>query len=252
MRKSMLVVAAAAIASAQVAAAADATAQLDMYSAYVWRGITLNQDPVAQPSLDVKTASGFGLYVWGNMDLGNADGARQKGEFSETDLIAYYSFTTGQVTVTIGYIEYLFPHQSVTDDEGTTTAAPGTREVYAGMDVGLGMGFNGSAYVYSDVDEADGYYGSLGLTYGRDLIENKLSCQAGGSIGCADKDWAAYNSGGTQGGWHEYTLSAGLTYNATEKTKVGAKVFYTDSMNEDVLPDQIEHWYGCLSAVFTL
>lgn len=240
------------IAGAQVAAAVDATAQVDLYSAYVWRGITLNEDPVLQPSLDVKTASGFGLYVWGSMDLTDADGARQDGEFSETDLIAYYGFTTGQVTVTIGYIEYLYPHQTVTDDEGTTTAAPGTREVYAGLDLNLGYGLTGSGYLYSDVDEADGYYGSVGLAYGRDLIENKLSGQASGTVGCADKDWAGYNSGGTQGGWHEYTLSASLTYAATERTKIGAKVFYTDSLNQDVLPDQAEHWYGCVSAAFAL
>ena len=49
--------------------AAEATAGLDLNSAYVWRGQTFNDGFVAQPSIDVATEIGIGVNVWGNLDI---------------------------------------------------------------------------------------------------------------------------------------------------------------------------------------
>ena len=51
------------------AMAADATAAVDMASAYVWRGQTFNDGAVIQPSLDVAAENGLGINVWANYEV---------------------------------------------------------------------------------------------------------------------------------------------------------------------------------------
>ena len=88
--------------------AADVTGGVDFASAYVWRGITFNDGMVAQPYLDVASA-GFGINIWGNMDIDDYDNTLDSGEFSELDLTLSYGFSLDPVDVRLGYIEYLFP-----------------------------------------------------------------------------------------------------------------------------------------------
>lgn len=59
---------------AGAAGAAEVAAGGDLYSAYVWRGITLNDGLVAQPSMDV-SVGGFNFNVWGNFDIDDYDDA---------------------------------------------------------------------------------------------------------------------------------------------------------------------------------
>ena len=54
-------------------------------SSYVWRGQTLNDKMVVQPSLTASKA-GFAINTWANY---NVDGAYD-GDFSEVDLTASY------------------------------------------------------------------------------------------------------------------------------------------------------------------
>lgn len=221
------------------AAAKEAKLQADVFSAYVWHGITLNEDPVFQPKLEVALPGGFAVTVWGNLDIGSNNNEFDAGEFSETDLILSYEFTTGAVSVTAGYIEYLYSHQ--TNDVGGALA--GTRDVYGGLDVDLGLGFAASAYLYYDVDEVQDLYANAGVTYAYQCPA-KVTTEVGASIGYVGKDWAVYNSGGTDGGLHEYTLTLGAKYPITDSLEIGAQIAYTGSVDEDVLPDQKTHVYG--------
>jgi hypothetical protein len=50
--------------------------------------------------------------------------------------------------------------------------------------------------------------------------------------------------GGTDAGFHEYTLSAAATYSITQALGVTASVTYVDSVDEDVMPDQDLEWLG--------
>ncbi len=61
------------------AGAADVSAGADLYSAYIWRGITLGGSPVLQPWVDVsgiKVAEqvSFGFNVWSNVALSDWNG----------------------------------------------------------------------------------------------------------------------------------------------------------------------------------
>ncbi|MBI5063723.1 MAG: MltA-interacting MipA family protein [Desulfatitalea sp.] len=205
--------------------AADATATLDAMSAYVWRGITVNDSPVLQPSLDV-SKNGFGFNVWGNYDLDEYyDDTPDDNEFSEVDLTLYYGFSVQKLEVTVGVIDYLFP-----------AGGKSTSEVYTNLAYPLIGGLSAGFDFYYDFDEVDSYYTDLGLTYSMELMD-KLSLDAGAKIGYAGENFAEYYSGGTQAGFYDYTLSAGLTYALSEGLKVGAKLAYTDSLDSDVLAD---------------
>lgn len=207
-----------------VSSAADVTAALDVNSAYVWRGMTFNDGAVLQPSLDVST-NGFGINVWGNLDMDDYDGALDSGEFSEIDLTLSYSWSMGSVDSTVGYIEYLFP----TTDAG---GAEGTREIYLSLGMGLPAGFSAALDLYYDIDEVEEFYGVLGLGYSY-AINEKLGLDAGASIAWAGDEYC----GDGDAGLYDYTLSLSLSYALTEAFSIGANLVYVDSLDDDNLVD---------------
>jgi len=133
----ILMVLAGMLVASGTAFAADATTAVDINSAYVWRGMTFNDGLVVQPSVNV-VSGGFGLNVWGNLDVDDYDDTLKSGEFSEVDLTLSYTHQAGPVAITAGYIEYMFPTIKTTtikeSEEVTREAfeggALGTREVY--------------------------------------------------------------------------------------------------------------------------
>ena len=214
--------------------AADVTAALDVNSAYVWRGITLNDGAVVQPSLDV-SKGGFGINVWGNFDLDDYDGQLEDNEFSEIDLTLSYTFSLESVEIGLGYIEYLFP-----------AGGPGTREVFVSLDLPLFGGLSAGSAFYYDVDEVDSYYGDVHLSYALPLTD-QLGVEAKAKIGYAGEDFAEVY-GGTDGGFFDYGFSLSLSYAVTNALSLGAAIAYTDTVDEDVLPEgdfaQDTQWYG--------
>ena len=122
-------------------------------SSYVWRGQTLNDKPVVQPSLTVGQG-GFALNAWSSY---NIDGAYQ-GDVSEMDLTASYAKSVGPATLGGGVVQYTFPNQTLAVEDGEDVAVPGTVEVYASAalaDVPLAPALT----VYYDVDAIEGFYG---------------------------------------------------------------------------------------------
>ncbi|MBI5552630.1 MAG: MltA-interacting MipA family protein [Desulfobacterales bacterium] len=205
--------------------AADATATLDAMSAYVWRGITVNDSPVLQPSLDV-SKNGFGANVWANYDLDEYyNDAPDDNEFSEVDLTLYYGFKVSDLEVTVGVIQYLFPAGGLS-----------TREVYGSLSYPLFGGLSAGFDFYYDFDMVDSYYTDLGLTYAMELMD-KLNMEVGAKLGYAGENFGEYYSGGTEDGFYDCTISGSLTYALAEGLNVGAKLAYTESLDSDVLAD---------------
>lgn len=224
--------------------AVEATIRAEVNSAYVSRGITVNRDAVFNPLLDVSLGGGIGAYAWGNLDIGDDDGRLRDGEFSETDLAVYYSRKVGMLTAVAGYVEYLYPNQNKGDEEGEGGGTePGTRELYATLEADFGGGFSAKIGLYRDIGEVDDVYGNSVIAYSWPLAAS-LTCDVSACIGYAGRDWAGYNSGGTAGGFNEYGTGLALTYNMTESLNFGAQFNFTDSVDENVLPDQETHWFG--------
>lgn len=226
--------------SVNQAAAATATAALDTNSAYVWRGLTFNDGLVLQPSLDVSTG-GFAVNVWGNLDIDDYNGAVDDGEFSEVDLTASYTWKLGPMDASLGAIEYLFPG-----------GAEATTELFAGLAYALVPGLTASGKFFYDVDQVDDYYLSLGLAYAYTLSE-KTTFSLGGSVGLAGEDFAGFYAGGTDSGLFNYTLTAGIKYLVTDALAVGAAINYSESLDDDVLPDEAVDTtvYGGVSLAYT-
>jgi opacity protein-like surface antigen len=206
--------------------AADATLSMDLNSAYVWRGITINDGLVAQPSLNV-SSNGFGFNVWGNYDVGDYNDTIDENDFSEVDLTASYTFSAGNLSFTGGVVYYAFPN----------TALESTTEIYGSIGSKIFGGLSAVADFYYDVDEVESFYADLGLAYAMDLTD-RLILTAGVKAGFAGQDFAEYYStAATDGGFYDYTFSLGLTCAVSKALSVGAKINYSDSMDEDVLPD---------------
>jgi hypothetical protein len=209
----------------QSVSAADVTGAVDFNSAYVWRGMTLNDGFVLQPSVDI-AKGGFDLNVWGNFDMDDYDDTLDSGEFSEVDVTASYGFKFKMVDLRFGYIEYLFP----TTDAG---GAPGTREIFASAGMDLPAGFGVSLDVYRDIDELKEWYTSLGLAYSY-AVNEKLSLGAGAAIAWAGDDYCSDGSGG----FYDYNLSISAGYLLTPEWSVTGFIKYTNALDSDNLADK--------------
>lgn len=209
--------------TAGTAVAAEVSGGVDLYSAYVWRGITFNDGLVVQPSMDV-TAGGFNFNVWGNFDIDDYDNSLDDGEFSEIDLTLSYTVEAGPLSITGGYIEYLFP----TTDVG---GAPGTREIFVDLSGEPADGFILGATAYYDIDEVEDYYLTPYVGYSL-AINDEVSLDFGASCGYAGEDFAL----GGESGFHEYTFYLGAGYQM-DSVSLSALLGYTDTMDKDVLPE---------------
>jgi len=243
--------------TAPIGNAANATIGADLNSAYVWRGVTLNEDSVIQPTLDVVNSasaeSSWGINVWGNWDIGDNNGAFVDDEqFSEVDLTVFYNLPVEQVDLTIGNITYLFPNQ--TSETVPFRAVLETREVYLSLEKSMDSEavqgtFTGAFNFYYDWDEIDDYYGNAGITYSHPATD-QLSVDLGALIGFSGSDFArAY--GGTSSGFFNWNTSLALNYTVNNSVEVGGFIAYTDTADSSVLPDQETDVYGGINAYYT-
>ena len=189
-------------------------ADVGLYSAYVWRGIIVNNRMVAQPS--VTAAKGpFSLNVWGNFDVAKADG-----DHTEVDYTAAYKLVDiDDVTVDVGMIFYTFP--------GNASDTSATEEVFAKATFNNIL-FTPVASVYYDIDEANGWYGNLAISQGVE-ISDAMTAEIGGSMGYATGHNLNYYSGNTVGysAFCDFNVYASTEYALTEKLSVGALLQYT-------------------------
>ena len=209
---------------AQPVSAADVTATADMNSAYVWRGMTLNDGLVIQPSIDI-TKGGFGFNVWGNFDVQDYGDRIDSREFSEIDLAASYTFNLGSTNLGVGYIEYLFP----TTDSG---GAPGTREIYGSLGVPLPAGFSMVLDLFWDIDEINDIYLNLAFDYSY-AFTDQLNLGAGVSIAYAGDEYCFDGSAGL----YDYNFSISMGYTIDAALSVSAFIKYTDSLDDDNLAE---------------
>jgi hypothetical protein len=205
--------------------AADATFTLDFGNAYIWRGIVLNDNGVAQFGLDAQPLDAWGVpigfNVWGNYDIGAIDDSGMEGtEISELDLTVYAGLPYG---FEVGYIEYQFP-----------TTIGDTRELYVTWS--KEMILTPTIAFYYDFGTVNSAYTSLDLTYSAPF-EGKLSLDISGLVALAGKGWAEA-VGGTKGGFFNYNVSAALGYQATEVFGLQATGGYSGSLDTAVLPKQ--------------
>jgi len=161
-------------------------ADLDLYSSYVWRGLSLTNKPVAQPNLYLSFPAGNASVTvggWANIDLGKYDdpdddisesGGLSAFNFAEFDPYAEVSFPAGKATLTGGITGYIYPNDAGLNSDFNTW------EIYGkvGFDVPLAPELS----IYYDIDKVNGAYIEGTVSHAVPLSE-KLSLELGGLAG---------------------------------------------------------------------
>jgi hypothetical protein len=133
---------------------------VDIYSAYVWRGMALNDEPVWQPNARL----GFNLQdygkvyadFWSNFDTTKRNRHLSFGGLSQINYKGGYEITLGDFSLGAGHIWFTHPKANGPD------YGHSTREVFATLS------YNNEFIVpfiegYYDYDVAEGVYTILGL-----------------------------------------------------------------------------------------
>lgn len=234
-----------------------ASVTVDVLSAYVWRGLTFNDGVVVQPALDAQHPSGLGFNVWGNFDVDDYNGKLQEREFSEVDLTVSYALPLeGPFGISISYSEFLYTKEgNYTPEvpEGHPAVDPvkdtDTREVSLKLSFSPVDALTLGASVNRDVDESEGLYGDVSLSYTYSFTD-ALGAEAGVRLGAADKKFTEANAGGTEGGLFDWGASLKVSYALSDGVTLGASLFYADNIDEDTFPEEKVdvNWYGGVTA----
>lgn len=209
--------------------AAEALFGVDVMSAYVWRGVTRNANPVIQPSLDVAHESGLAFNIWGNYDTKDYR-AVPADDFSEVDLTLAYTLPLETGRVKVGVVEYLFQH-----------GRPSTREVFAELGVSVDFLYLGVDLFY-DFDEYNDVYAQLrtGLVL---PCTDRLCFDLGGTLGGGGKGISV----GPDGGLQDWMVYASASWPLTESLELGAVLSYVGAVDSDKLPPQDVDFLGGLN-----
>jgi hypothetical protein len=178
------------------AAQTEVGAQLDLFSAYVWRGVTYTNKPVAQPDVWISVPAGNASITaggWANIELGKYDDPED--DFSESGGLSAFNlaefnpyaevgFSSGKAALTGGIVGYLFPNDLDDAPNGGLDSESNTWEVYGivGFDVPLAPEFA----IYYDFDKVKGAYLEGAVSHSVPLGESHtldLGALAGLSLG---------------------------------------------------------------------
>ena len=231
-----LLVAAAAIAG-PAAAEVTATYTLDFASAYVWRGITVTDGVVWQPQVTIAHESGFAFNVWGNWDW--TDDNDLEHEFIEVDLTPSYTFDTdSDLALAVGLIEYVFPNSGAFNDA--------TTEAWAS--VGWNGTFIPTLAVYYDFDAVEDIYANLSLAFAHEIgTDSDVTFKAALAAGYAGEDFAGFYAGGTESGFFDGRATVTLAWAPDDKWGIAGYAAYSDTLDDDVLPEQEVDFFGGIS-----
>ena len=201
--------------------AADVNAWVALSSAYVWRGITLNDGWVVQPGLEV---SGLPVLigVWANLDGDTYahDSTIRRGEVSEVDFYGTYEVPIECMNLDLNYYEYTYPGRPFDADRWASVAAGlerpvGKTGVVCKPAIEAMYGLDGAA-------EKSGYF--EGSVAGEYKVDQDWTATALATLGYVD----SYHG---PGGFSHCTASLGARYKF-----VHAGVTYVQQIEKDVLP----------------
>ena len=195
-----------------------------LQSAYVWRGITVNDEPVIQPSVEV-VIDGLTINVWVNGDMTTqTDRGIKAGQVSETDLTMYYTKAFGPdelYQLSFGCIDYLFP------SAGTTTEF----FVSFGMDTIASPAIT----IYRDVD-LPALYASLGASH-KHTVNESIEIEASAAIGLGDSNWGKLMFGLSDDdasfGLYDVSVVVSATYALTAEMSISVTATVSSVINSD-------------------
>jgi hypothetical protein len=192
----------------------EVSASVDYYSNYLWRGFTLDKDPVIQPGVSI-SALGFSYNFWSSWDAGGDD------ELASDELDYVFDYTrelNDLISVSVGHTYYDFPATNLY-----------SREFYAGVGLsripGLDWPIETSVTYYHDYGDegnggGDGNYVSLDASYSYTLIGD-LGITADFGL-----HWGYNNELFIAGDGYDLGLSFGFTIPLTDSLSISPTVNY--------------------------
>ncbi len=211
---------------------------LTFNSKYVWRGMLLVDDWVAQPSVNVGIGN-FSFNVWGNYELTDETGHDKK--FTEIDLTLDYTFELGKFSIPVGLIHYMFP----------STEFDPTTELYAG--VSYDWIVSPSMTIYQDMDAAAGgtYINfAAGYSYAVPSLPKgmSMSIDLGAGVSYATGDYNDFYYGVDESAWTDWSASLGIPIGFKDGMfTITPAVTYTagvDSKIKDTTEDDSNTFFG--------
>ena len=193
-----------------------AHADLALMSKYVWRGQLLTDDAVLQPAIGGNWL-GFGLGIWGNVDLTDVNG--NKTEFNEIDYTLKYGLTLIIVELEGGIDHYTFPN----------TRFSSTTELHLGAAAKILL--SPRLYIYRDVDEIKGTYVEAGISHTvskYDKAELELSADLGWGSAGYDRGYFAVDDAG----FNNFAIAAELPWRPIPLLTITPSAAYTTLLGE--------------------
>lgn len=208
---------------------------LDIYSAYVWRGMILDQHAVAQPgataTFDMGDAGSISANVWMNWDLSQKSGhsktTRSGGGIDELDFTLSYSVDVGPVGLSVGHIWYTFPgggwpKDSYSTEELYVSASYNNDIVTPFVQVYYDYNFVGQDF---SADPFECLYANMGLNKSFEVTDQ---FSVGGALSVG---WGAneYNNAywGSEEGLSDYQAKVFCSYALTDNLTIGGTLAYT-------------------------
>ncbi len=219
-----------------------ASADIGLFSKYIWRGWELSDDSVViQPSITVGY-TGFGFNVWGNLDTDYDDDS----EWNETDFTLSYDRTIGDFNANIGYIYYAL--------DGGEDA----EEFYVSMSAS-NWPLCPTLTVYREIAALQGWYIDFSLSHSIEFKDG-ITLDMGASAGyynSSDDSFVEYDSNldptpDKYKAFHDGVISVGLTVPFTKYFTFTPMIAYSfplsdtsdDLLTAENISGDADHIYG--------
>lgn len=229
MKKTAMIMAAVAMAAG--VRAADVSVTADFASAYIFRGVTLNDGLVFQPGAEI---SGFpipeeygsiAVGTWANFDISDDGGRLNKNEFSEIDYYLSYTLPVKVIDLGVTYTEYTYPNSGGTEADREIALSAGKEIGETGLypSITASYGLGGAV--------EDNWYIQGGLDYTKALTD-ALTLSSGIKVG-----YVISKTG--EDGFNDATAGIGLGYALTENWSLNGSLNYVAQLDDDVLTDAV-------------
>ena len=214
---------------------------VDFYSAYIWRGMVITEEPVWQPNTSL--ALNLGDYgkvfteLFANFNTTTRAHHNQCGGIDEIDYAIGYEVDVSFLTLGIAHTWYTFP--SITDSqyEGST------REINLSAEIGNDYVV---PFVEVNVDyaRADGVYALAGLRKEITVVD-QLSLGAEVTLGGGTNPYTEYYFGNnSKSGLVDGNIAIFSKFDITDNVFVGARIAYMAVLDSDiqgVYPEYANH-----------
>lgn len=211
--------------------AADVSATADFASAYIFRGVTLNDGLVFQPGAKI---SGFPIPeeygsvaagTWANFDISDDGGRLNKNEFSEIDYYLSYTLPVKAADLGVTYTEYTYPNLAGAESDREVAFSAGKAIGETGLYPSITANYGLGGLV------EDNWYIQGGVDYTKALID-ALTLSSGVKV-------AYLISKAGEDGFNDTTAKIGLGYALTENWALNGSLNYVAQLDDDVLTDAV-------------